>query len=246
MGYADLHLHSIYSEDGACSIETILAQAQSRQLDVIAITDHNTMDGAIEALMAAHKFHMQVIPAVEISTTEGHLLAYEVYQPIKRGQSLESTVRKVHEAGGFCIVPHPMAIGFDGIRMKVLAQALQDPIIAETIWGIELINGGLNRRNFRAVGLDSQFNLAAVGSSDGHNIDSVGRVVTQFTGSTIQDLKQALQQRTTSARWHQRTFDPLFYAEHLAFRTLRIMGYGMGLREQDQRRIFRPVKWMKK
>ena len=233
MGFADLHLHSIYSLDASCSIETILTQAQRRHVDVIAITDHNAMDGVIEALTLMKKYDTKVIPGMEISTAQGHLLAYEITRTIPRGLSLEESVLRVHEQGGFCIVPHPMAWGIDAVRRPVLQAALENATIGETILGIEIINGGLSRRNYRAIGVARQFGLAPVGSSDGHNLDAIGRVVTHFEGTTVHDLKAALRERKTTARWHHRTFDPLFYATHLTYRLLRSAGYGVGVNSEN-------------
>lgn len=232
MGFADLHLHSIYSQDGSCSIETILMQAERRQLDVIAITDHNSISGVEEALSKAKKYNIQVIPAIEISTSDGHLLAYEVTKPVIRGLSLQESVLQVHAMNGFCIIPHPQVLGNDAIRLEVLNKALKNPIIAETILGIEMINGGLFRRNSLTAGMAEKLNLAPIGSSDGHNIDSVGRVVTHFEGTTIQELKNNLYQRTTRADWHHRTFDPIFFAEHMSYRILRNFGFGVGYDSQ--------------
>lgn len=246
MGYADLHLHSLYSKDGTCSVETILMQAQARRLDVIAITDHNSMDGVITALLLMRKYQVQVIPAIEISTAEGHLLAYELSEPIQKGLSLDTTVREIYDQGGFCIVPHPMGWERDAIRSQVLANTLRDSVAADTILGIEVINGGLNRRNHRATGLDETFQLAAVGNSDGHNRDAVGRAVTCFEGNTIPALKKALRQRKTTAQWHYRTPDPIFYAEHIGYRILHSLGFGVGILKKNEQPRLWPVRWLKK
>lgn len=245
MGFADLHLHSIYSADGTCSIEAILFKAQQRRLNVIAITDHNSMEGVSEAQHLMKKYQVQVIPAMEISTADGHLLAYEITEPVPRGLSLIQSILLVREQGGFCTVPHPMSFGSDAIQQQVLADALKDPAIANTILGIEEINGGLFRCNHRAVGLAKKHRLAAVGNSDSHCIDSVGRVVTRFDGTTIEDLKNSLLKQMTSAQWHYRMFDPLFYIVHLSYRTLGIAGIGVGLNQKNNKLQFNQIRNLK-
>lgn len=234
MGFADLHLHSTYSHDGTCSIEAILMKAEQRHLDVIAITDHNSMKGVQEAISKADRYHLQVIPAMEISTAQGHVLAYEIMEPVPRGLSFKESVLQVHSMGGFCIIPHPMVLGSDGIRQHVLTKALKNPDIAKTILGIELINGGLFRRNHHAQGLERKLTLAPIGSSDGHNINSIGRITTEFTGTTIKDLKKCLCQRTTTAVRQSPVFDPLFYLQHLFYRILRKIGYGIDIDTKKQ------------
>lgn len=76
MGLADLHIHTTYSWDGTCIVEAVLKQAVCYAiLDVVAITDHNTIAGAVKAVALAPLYGVQVIPGSEISTREGHVLA---------------------------------------------------------------------------------------------------------------------------------------------------------------------------
>jgi predicted metal-dependent phosphoesterase TrpH len=53
MGFADLHIHSIYSYDGTASVHAILRRARQIGLDVIAITDHDEINGSLKALELA-------------------------------------------------------------------------------------------------------------------------------------------------------------------------------------------------
>ena len=75
MGLADLHIHTIYSYDGTASVPAVLTRAKQIGLDVIAITDHDEIAGSLKALELASKYGVQVIPAIEITTAEGDLLA---------------------------------------------------------------------------------------------------------------------------------------------------------------------------
>ncbi len=111
MGLADLHMHTIYSYDGTATVPAVLRRAHKVGLDVIAITDHDEIAGALEALELAHHFGVEVIPGIEISTAEGDLLALFVTEIVPAGLSLVETVLKVRELGGVCIAPHPTARG---------------------------------------------------------------------------------------------------------------------------------------
>src|SRR5215467_2671773 len=74
---ADLHIHSTYS-DGIPTIEQILEHTERQtNLDVIAITDHNTIDGSRRArdLWARGSYRFDFVVGEEVSTNEGHLLA---------------------------------------------------------------------------------------------------------------------------------------------------------------------------
>ena len=75
MGLADLHLHTIYSYDGTASLSAVLSRAKQLGLDVIAITDHDEIAGALKAMEMAPNYGVEVIPGIEITTSEGDLLA---------------------------------------------------------------------------------------------------------------------------------------------------------------------------
>lgn len=84
---ADLHSHTIYS-DGVYSVRELLEEAKKAKLDVIAITDHDCFDGAIEAYELQEEFKIKVVFGMELSTyTNGesiHVLAY-YSKPLKDG-----------------------------------------------------------------------------------------------------------------------------------------------------------------
>ena len=118
MGLADLHIHTIYSYNGTASLPAILKRAQQIGLNVIAITDHDEIAGSLRALELASIYRVEVIPRIEVTTAEGDLLALNVTEKIQRDLPLIDTILKVGELGGFCIAPHPMAVG---IGMKSLS-----------------------------------------------------------------------------------------------------------------------------
>ncbi|HXF85262.1 MAG TPA: PHP domain-containing protein [Anaerolineales bacterium] len=92
MGLADLHIHTLYSYDGTASVPAVLKRARQVGLDVIAITDHDEIDGALRALELASAYGVEVIPGTEVTTSEGDLLALNITQKIKRGRPLIETV----------------------------------------------------------------------------------------------------------------------------------------------------------
>jgi predicted metal-dependent phosphoesterase TrpH len=76
-------------------------------LDIIAITDHDEIRGALLAEQIAPEIGIQVIPGVEITTAEGDLLALSIRKLIPAGLPLIETILRVGEQGGFCLAPHP-------------------------------------------------------------------------------------------------------------------------------------------
>ncbi len=101
-GKADLHMHSTYS-DGSATIEQILEHVQSQtDLDVIAITDHDVIEGSLRArdLWTQGSYRFDFIVGEEVSTAEGHLLGLFVEKRIPPGLSMERSIDLIHEQGG--------------------------------------------------------------------------------------------------------------------------------------------------
>lgn len=203
MGFADLHIHSIYSHDGTSSIPAILKHvADQTDLNVIAITDHDTTRGVREAVQLGPRYGIDVVPGCEVTTADGHLLALFVTSDIPAGKSLIETVRLVGEIGGICVAPHPEARGTNSLDRYVIRKALQDPDITRILVGIETFNGGLvyTRSNLAALEICRQLDVAWVGNSDSHILHTIGQGATEFEGFTALELRDALEKRTTSVR----------------------------------------------
>jgi hypothetical protein len=204
MGLADLHLHTIYSYDGTAPLSAVLTRAKQLGLDVIAITDHDEIKGALKAMILAPQYGVEVIPAIEITTADGDLLALFITEKVDAGLSLIETVLRVRELGGVCIAPHPMAggMGMKSLSGRTILKALRNPLVADTLIGIETYNGTAIDRisNHYANILASRLHIAKTGSSDAHTIDTIGFGVTEFEGHTAADLVSALRNKTTKAR----------------------------------------------
>jgi predicted metal-dependent phosphoesterase TrpH len=203
MGFADLHIHTIHSFDGTCAVSAILKfVANYTDLNVIAITDHNTMEGVGEAMELAPAYGIEVIPGCEISTADGHLLALFINRPIPAGLSLVKTVRLVREQNGVCIAAHPNARGADSLQFSTIRRALLNPEVQGTLLGIEAFNGGLGftRRNAATELIAKTFPLAQVGNSDAHVLETLGQGSSEFPGATAMDLRAALENATTRVR----------------------------------------------
>jgi predicted metal-dependent phosphoesterase TrpH len=206
MGLADLHMHTIYSYDGTASVPAVLKRAKQVGLDLIAITDHDEIRGALLAEELAPKFGIQVIPGVEITTAEGDLLALGIRKIVPAGLPLIETVLRVGEQGGFCIAPHPTAsgIGMKSLSGYSIARALRDFATAQILIGIETYNATTLDRdaNETANVLAIRMRVAKTANSDAHVLDAIGLGVTVFPGKTEADLVNALRENLT--RPHQK------------------------------------------
>lgn len=193
LGRADLHMHSTYS-DGIATVEQILHHAQHRtDLDVIAITDHDVIDGSLRArdLWAKGNYHFDFIVGEEISTKEGHLLALFIEKRIPAGLSIERSIDLVHEQGGLAIVAHPLNPIF---RHSCQRDVLDRIYTEKAVWldGIETWNAsfcgiGANRVAMRAN--REIYGWPEVGNSDAHTLNAIGRGCTWFEGKSAQDVR---------------------------------------------------------
>lgn len=206
MGTADLHLHSTYS-DGICSIKDILIRAKEMKLDVVSITDHNTLDGMSEAQALADKIGISFIPGEEISTREGHLVALFIHKPIARGQSLHETLLQVGQQGGIAYAPHLFAKRFlSGIQNESIAACMRKADVCHALIGVETFGtGNFFNRQYTSLARDvaRRFGLADLGNSDSHQYSTIGQYQTRFEGITPAELRISLLARTTQGIQHQ-------------------------------------------
>ncbi len=201
MGLADIHMHTIYSYDGTATVPSVLAQARSIRLDVIAITDHDEIRGALQALDLATKYDIDVIPGVEITTADGDLLALNVTDKIPRGLPVGETLLRVEQAGGVAVAPHPMAggMGMKSLGWYSIWKAAHDPQTAKTLVAIETYNAtalDTFSNEYSAV-LANSLGLPKTGSSDAHVLEAIGLGATEFRGHSAADLLAALRNKQT-------------------------------------------------
>ena len=101
---ADLHIHSIYSSDGKSTLEQIVNATLSRGFGCIAVTDHNSFEAYD---LIKDRNDIIVVPGEEVSSAEGHILAYGIESEIERGMSVIKTIEAIHDAGGIAVAAHP-------------------------------------------------------------------------------------------------------------------------------------------
>jgi hypothetical protein len=228
MGRADLHIHSSYSFDSTTSIEVVLEQAAYHcRLDVIAITDHDEIEGALRTAELASRYSIHLIPGIEISTSEGHLLALWVQRLIPAGLPLLETLAQIGDQGGLAIAAHPMAPGVHSLSADAIRRAAAHPGLGNVLVGIEVINAGLvfKRVNLSAGRLCQEMRLASVGNSDAHVSWMIGTGLTDFPGHSAEHLRTALLERRTSA-WYRARPEPVrFLVSNSYHMLLRKMGY---------------------
>ncbi len=227
MGKADLHIHTTYSRDSSATVQAVLQAASRNRLDVIAVTDHDSLQGGLEAERLAPDFGVQVIPGVEVTTAEGHLLALFIRRAIPPRLSLIETLLRIKAQGGIAIAAHPMARAVESLSAQAIWKALHAPEVTGSLIGIEAYNSGLvwPGSNAAAQALAYGLRLASTGGSDSHVRHTIGDAITTFPGHTIQDLRLALLQRKTQAVCQVQRNRISFLGLHLVYQILRKLGY---------------------
>lgn len=228
MGLADLHIHSIHSWDGTSSVSAILKKASHHlHLDVIAITDHDEINGALEAVMLAPYYGIEVIPGIEISTKDGHLLGLFVHKKVPAGLSLIDTLLCIEDLGGIAIAAHPTANGMTSLTDEKIAEALDHPRAGKVLVGVEAYNASLvyMRSNARAARIAEELPVAKVGNSDAHLLWLIGQGATYFKGKTRHDLRNALVNRQTSVVVGKHKSNIVMIPHWLVRQTLRKAGF---------------------
>lgn len=190
----DLHVHSVHSPDSRLSLEEIVRQLPARGLCGFALTDHNTLGGHAElSALAARHPELLFLPGVEVSTYEGHLLAYGVGTLPPAHRPVQETIAWVHAQGGVCVLAHPFR-RFHGVGRAIAEIA---PVPA-----LESRNGHTARTtNAKAESVAARRGLGTTGGSDAHSPSDLGRAYTEFPGSpsTGDELLEALRAGRTRA-----------------------------------------------
>src|SRR2546430_13305684 len=107
-GRADLHMHTTFS-DGWPEPHQLVDHARSAGLDVIAVTDHDTIEGALRAadFAASRPDAPHVIVGEEVSSRHGHILGLFLERRVRPGMSAAATVDAIHDQDGIAIAAHP-------------------------------------------------------------------------------------------------------------------------------------------
>lgn len=114
----DMHVHTCYSVDSLITPEELVFYAKQRGLGGVAITDHDRLDGALKI---ATKANFLVIPGIEISSSDGHIVGLNVSQPISGKLSAEETADRIHDAGGIAVACHPAGLFKGSLRKRTIS-----------------------------------------------------------------------------------------------------------------------------
>ena len=201
MPLADPHCHTLAS-DGMVTPAELVDGAVRAGLNLIAITDHDTMANAREVRDRGEAAGIAVVMGQEVTTkwpAQTHVLGWFLEKPIQRSLSVADAVNAIHDQGGLVIIPHPfMPVYFGSIQPGMLRRLIEK----EPIDGIEVLYtapaGARRRRVLKEFIAANRERLGAeIGASDCHfGFHDIGQVVTAYEG----DFRTAVVERTTKPR----------------------------------------------
>ena len=165
----DSHIHSKYSPDSKSKLEDIFKVAKKKDIEIIGISDHNTVEGSKKAQKLSKDYNLLVIPSIEVSTLEGHILGFGCEENIKRDLQAAETIDLIHDQGGLAIIPHPYCFYRHGLLCKENYKELK--IDAIETKNARFIIGYCNNK---AKKLSKKENLPGLGASDAHFYKFVG------------------------------------------------------------------------
>ena len=175
--FIDLHCHTRASFDSLSAPATVARVANERGLTHLAITDHDRLDGALEARAAAPR-GLTIIVGQEIRTLAGDLIGLFLDEPIPRGLSAADAIAAVRAQGGLVGLPHP----FDRFRGSILRDATMTSLAPLVDW-VEVHNARLvGNGNERASTFALESGLPGMAVSDAHTTVEVGVAYTALDG----------------------------------------------------------------
>jgi glycosyltransferase involved in cell wall biosynthesis len=171
----DLHMHTSHSHDSATPVDALLESARERGLGAIAVTDHNEIDGALEAREQVERngYDLKVIVAEEVKTAEqGEVIGLFIDEKIERGMTMKETIAEIRRQGGIVYVPHP----FD--RMHAVPDYADLLEVVEDIDAIEVFNAKVAYAGFNeeAARFAAKYRIVAGAGSDSHVSQALGSV----------------------------------------------------------------------
>ena len=178
----------------------MVRSAIDRELALIAVTDHDHIEGArrVEELIAAQCLPVQMITGVEVSTRQGHLIGLFVSKAPKQMRPVEESIDAIKEQGGLVVIPHPLGRLVPSLTRRKIESLLANGYALD---GIETYNPSpANARQRAAVAAANRdWGLAEIGASDAHFWQHVGAAYTRFAGASAQELRAAIVDRTVQA-----------------------------------------------
>jgi len=187
--HAELHCHTVYSHDGHIEFDGLVRAAKGK-LDVVCITDHDTIEGAVEfqKRSKARNTDFQIVIGEERTLADhSHVIGLFLQEAIA-SDTFEDVVREIREQGGLCTLPHPFRHRDGALR------ELKRPM--EGVSGFEIFNPKCSLEENQKARVLCGTGPVAIGGSDAHYECDLGECVNilPFTSDIRSSLNEFLRQ----------------------------------------------------
>jgi len=191
---AEFHCHTVHSLDSSNRVDALVKAAREKGIQRLAITDHNTIKGALHAKEQAPDL---VIVGEEVLTERGELIAYYVKEEVPRGLTVAETLKRLRAQGAFISIPHPYDLWRHGWLLEELIALLPE------VDALEVFNARSLRKaqNDKALALAREHSMLMMAGSDAHSLVELGLAVMRLPAfNNAGELREALSKAQISGR----------------------------------------------
>jgi predicted metal-dependent phosphoesterase TrpH len=166
----DMHSHTCYSGDAVTTLDELAERLESLDVDVLCVTDHHSIRGALEAV--ERDVDCRIIVGEEVKTRAGEVIGLFLTERIPHGLAPEDTIARIRDQGGVVYVPHP----FDPVRRALHEPVLRELCAAGAVDALEVFNAkvSLEHLNDKAAALAAESGLPGGAGSDAHDPAALG------------------------------------------------------------------------
>ena len=186
----DLHVHTNYSNDAKTTLDEVVQYAQKQGLDGVAITDHDTVLGARKL---TRQKRLMIIPGIEVSSRQGHVLGLNIDEPIPPKLDIAQTSEKIRQLGGIAVIAHPSTVIKTGLGIRIISPSDID--------AVEVINSSsfpFSLSTYLARRLAQRLGLPQTAGSDAHYPKEIGSAFTRVEAdSNPDDIIEAIRKEKT-------------------------------------------------
>jgi len=192
----DFHMHTSYSDGRGTPIQMV-ETARGDGYDFVAITDHNTIQGALNAKEEVERDGIRIIVIIgeEVTTNWGHLLAIGINQVISQNLEPNETCKAIHDQGGYAVPAHPVYL-WNGTVFKSLIESHQ-------VDAYEAYNGNYNCTQDALNATPVVAEYPFVGDSDAHSPGELGsaKTIVFSVNRTVNGIFDAILNHRTVVKW---------------------------------------------
>ena len=165
-----MHVHTFYSYDGLITPTQLVWQLKRKNLNGVAITDHDTIKGLQIFRKKLEKHGFLLIPGVEVTAKNAHIIGLNISENVPAGLGIEETVDLIHEAGGLAVAAHPTAV-YRGWSTHLFGKFDCIEVINASSFPF-FFSAYLNRK------IAQSFGIPGIAGSDAHYFREVGSAYT--------------------------------------------------------------------